>query len=410
MDETVIKIEHLSKRYNINTNLQRTFVEEVSKRVKRIFQNKINEKSSDSYELWALKDINLSVKKGETIGIIGPNGAGKTTLLKLISNITNPTEGKIIKKGKIASLIQIGTGFHGELTGKENVFLYGSIMGMTKKEIEDKYDDIMAFAELKRFADTPVKRYSSGMYVRLGFAVAVYTEPDILLVDEVLAVGDISFRNKCYKKIAEMKKKGMTIILVSHLLSQVRVLCNRVIFLNQGEIIYDGEPSIAISEYYKSLNKIAQEDIIQKRKSTIVEYNQGDTKIMDVRFYNAKEKATETFKTGEFFKVVISYYANKKIFNPIFGILFRGSDGVVYTGMNTKLSGYTIEFIEGFGKISFTLPFLGLYPGIYFVEVAIHDSEFNYYDHIINKYIIKVEGTVLGTGLFTLAHNWEIIN
>jgi len=271
LNETVIKIEHLSKRYNINTNLQRTFVEEVSKRVKRIFQNKINEKSSDSYELWALKDINFSVKKGETIGIIGPNGAGKTTLLKLISNITNPTEGKIIKKGKIASLIQIGTGFHGELTGKENVFLYGSIMGMTKKEIEDKYDDIMAFAELKRFADTPVKRYSSGMYVRLGFAVAVYTEPDILLVDEVLAVGDISFRNKCYKKIAEMKKKGITIILVSHLLSQVRVLCNRVIFLNQGEIIYDGEPSIAISEYYKSLNKIAQEDIIQKRKSTIVE-------------------------------------------------------------------------------------------------------------------------------------------
>lgn len=198
---------------------------------------------------WALENINLKIKKGETVGIIGPNGAGKSTLLKLMAGVTKPTKGKITLNGKIAPLIELGAGFHPELTGRENIFLNGIILGLSKKEVTDRFSEIVDFAELWEFIDQPIKHYSSGMYLRLAFSVAVHTNPDILLIDEILAVGDDNFRKKCFKRMEEFKKAGVTIILVSHALEQIQKFCTRAIYLNEHRVIVDGKVE-EVSEKY----------------------------------------------------------------------------------------------------------------------------------------------------------------
>lgn len=201
---------------------------------------------------WALQNINLKIKKGETVGIIGPNGAGKSTLLKLMAGVTQPTKGKITINGRIAPLIELGAGFHPELTGRENIFLNGIILGLSKKEVTDKFSEIVDFAELWDFIDQPIKHYSSGMYLRLAFSVAVHTKPEVLLIDEILAVGDENFRKKCFKKMEEFKKAGVTIILVSHALDQIKEFCTRAIYLDEHRVIADGEVK-EVTEKYKNV-------------------------------------------------------------------------------------------------------------------------------------------------------------
>lgn len=201
----------------------------------------------------ALDNVSFKIKKGESVGIIGPNGAGKSTILKLISKVTVPDSGTITADGRIGALIELGAGLHPELTGRENIFLYGAILGMKKKEVKNKFDEIVDFAEIKDFLDMPIKRYSSGMYARLGFAVAVYTNPDILLIDEVLAVGDESFQKKCFQKMKELKQNQTTIVFVSHNMDWISTLCNRAIWLEHGIIQKDGSPKQVISTYHQSL-------------------------------------------------------------------------------------------------------------------------------------------------------------
>ncbi len=208
-------------------------------------------RESDAPRFWALKNVSFKIKQGEVVGIIGKNGAGKSTLLKVLSRITAPTEGEVIYRGKVASLLEVGTGFHGELSGRENIFLNGSILGMSKFEVEHRLEDIIKFAGVEKFLDTPVKRYSSGMYVRLAFAVAAHMDPDILIVDEVLAVGDADFQKKCLNKLGDAAKTGRTILFVSHNMNSIRTLCNRVICVKDGEIVGDGDPNQVIGEYLK---------------------------------------------------------------------------------------------------------------------------------------------------------------
>ena len=205
-------------------------------------------------EFWALKDISFQVQQGERVGIIGRNGAGKSTLLKVLSRITEPTEGRIKIQGRVASLLEVGTGFHPELTGRENIFLNGAILGMSRAEVQQKFDEIVAFAEIERFLDTPVKRYSSGMYVRLAFAVAAHLEPDILIVDEVLAVGDAQFQKKCMTKMEQQQERGRTVLFVSHNMGAIRELCNRVVVLRSGAVIYDGSPDVGIEKYLENVS------------------------------------------------------------------------------------------------------------------------------------------------------------
>jgi len=261
---TVIQSEGLSKKYRRGLAADpglRHALEKLVRSPLSVFRRPKNE------TFWALKDVSLQVTQGEVLGLIGRNGAGKTTLLKILSRITRPTEGWAEIRGRVGSLLEVGTGFHPELTGRENTFLSGAILGMTRREIAEKFDEIVAFAELEKFIDTPVKHYSSGMYVRLAFAVAAHLEPEILLVDEVLAVGDINFQKKCLGKMGDVARAGRTVVLVSHQLNQIRRLCHRVVWIDDGQIRRDGNTHEVVSAYESAMARGSENDSEQGRPS-----------------------------------------------------------------------------------------------------------------------------------------------
>jgi len=266
MGVPVIEVENLSKSYRLGQIGARTLREEVNNLWGR-FRSRANKASqpredvkSRNETFWALRNVSFTLEQGEIMGLIGKNGAGKSTLLKILSRITEPTHGVARLRGRVASLLEVGTGFHPDLTGRENVFLNGAVLGMTRKEVSRKFEEIVEFSEVGPFIDTPVKRYSSGMYVRLAFSVAAHLEPEILLVDEVLAVGDIAFQKKCLGKIDEVSRgEGRSIIFVSHNLSSIKTLCPRVLLMDEGNLVCDSDPVMAIQEYHKRLSKREQD-------------------------------------------------------------------------------------------------------------------------------------------------------
>ncbi len=258
MNDSVITVENLSKRYIIGhqrapTDGVRHVLEAALRSPFRWLRSRNQEKKAQREEFWALNDVSFAVKRGEVVGLIGGNGAGKSTILKILSRITEPTMGRVQLEGRSASLLEVGTGFHPELTGRENIFLNGAILGMSKEEIKRKFNEIVAFSEIEKFLDTPVKRYSSGMYVRLAFAVAAHLDPDILIVDEVLAVGDVTFQKKCLGKMQEAQARSRTVLFVSHNLSAVEAFCTRGIVLSKGRVVFDGPTKPAIQHYLDSL-------------------------------------------------------------------------------------------------------------------------------------------------------------
>jgi lipopolysaccharide transport system ATP-binding protein len=258
MSDTVIQVENLSKKYIIGHQQQerytalRDVIANGAKGLLSQFQNQKSKIQNSQEEFWALNDVSFEIKQGDRVGIIGRNGAGKSTLLKILSRITEPTKGRIKIKGRVASLLEVGTGFHPELTGRENIYLNGAILGMSKVEIQRKFDEIVAFAEVEKFLDTPVKRYSSGMYVRLAFAVAAHLEPEILVVDEVLAVGDTQFQKKCLGKMEDVGKEGRTVLFVSHNMSTIQALCESCIVLNYGRLIVNDKSAKAVQIYLQN--------------------------------------------------------------------------------------------------------------------------------------------------------------
>ena len=271
MSDVAIKIENLSKRYRyggdarLSSNLRadigdwaRAMLHRGNRHHPPLRVGQENQIAADREYFWALRDINLEITQGEVVGIIGRNGAGKSTLLKILSRITPPTEGRIVYHGRVASLLEVGTGFHRELTGRENIFLNGSILGMKRSEIAKKFDEIVAFAEVEKFIDTPVKFYSSGMYVRLAFAVASHLEPEILIVDEVLAVGDASFQKKCLGKMSEVAHQGRTVLFVTHNMTAIQQLCSHCWLLNEGRIAFEGGPTQVILKYMEASRGRAQ--------------------------------------------------------------------------------------------------------------------------------------------------------
>ncbi|HQR33044.1 MAG TPA: ABC transporter ATP-binding protein [Blastocatellia bacterium] len=247
----IITLDNISKRYRLSQLGARSFREDFA----RLFARN---DSGGTDEFFALRNVSLEIEAGEAVGFIGPNGSGKSTLLKLLARIIYPTHGKVAVRGSVASLIEVGAGFHPELSGRENIFLYGSIMGMRQADVRAKFDRIVEFAEIERFIDTPVKRYSSGMYVRLGFAVAAHINPHVLLVDEVLAVGDASFQSKCLQRIEELRRNGMTIVFVSHDMTAVERLCQHVFFLQNGQVKAEGPTSEIIHQYYEAIGLDAE--------------------------------------------------------------------------------------------------------------------------------------------------------
>lgn len=301
--DTVIKVESISKSYILKhqgTESYTALRDVITDKAKNVFRPRAPYPKSE--EFWALKDVSFEIKQGERVGVIGRNGAGKSTLLKVLSRIVTPTKGRITIDGRVASLLEVGTGFHPELSGRENIFLNGSILGMSKAEIKSKFDEIVAFSEVERFLDTPVKRYSSGMYVRLAFAVAAHLDPEILIVDEVLAVGDAEFQKKCLGKMKDVSGEGRTVLFVSHNMGAVNSLCDKAIVMDKGKVVFDGNVSGGVS-YYLSNNNVPTE-ILSERTDRL---GNGDFKFTSIAFENSKGSRIDEVLTGEGLKIKMDF-------------------------------------------------------------------------------------------------------
>lgn len=361
---------------------------------------------------WALEDLSFAVQPGGTLGIIGPNGSGKSTTLKIIARITHPTRGTIRIRGRVGALIEVGAGIHPELTGRENIYMYGSIMGLRTSEIRKKFDSIVDFAGLDAFLDTPLKHYSSGMQVRLGFSVAAHMTTEILLVDEVLAVGDAAFQTKCLRRMRELRDEGVTILLVSHQLANIQRMCAETILLLGGRIAARGPTPEVISAYYQMLdqaNAAEAESAVQAGAFRAAPRLEG-ARIVGVRLVDAADIERPQFELGEDLKVVVEYEASRPVERPNVSVSFNSSDWTVYTGADTKNDGFTIPAIEGRGAVELIVPQLGLGPGLYELNVGLWDEEMlSPYDWKwgARRFIVNSSRNLFA-GRFILPHAWTL--
>lgn len=350
--------------------------------------------------VWALQDINFEIAKGEVVGIIGKNGAGKSTLLKILSRVTSPTTGSIKFGGRVASLLEVGTGFNGEMTGRENIFLNGAILGMTKKEISSKLDEIIEFSGCERYIDTPVKRYSSGMYVRLAFAVAAFLEPEILIVDEVLAVGDAEFQKKAIGKMQDISKgEGRTVLFVSHNMAAVKSLCTRGIVLEHGKVVFEGGIDDTVSRYYmldnykNSNNDLGVYDLVNH-----IDKKNPKHGLIKAELY-CNGLLTDTVYTGSLFKLKLYFVSERDFFEGEIGIVIKDSNQVSYIGLNNKHIGNNIIIKEGFGEAEIIIDDFPLYASEdYWINLYFGDLGANY-ESLENAIKVKIIGEdIYGSG------------
>ncbi len=340
----VIQIQHLSKRYRLGSITPKTALEDFSswstrKAFSRSHRTLLRQTRSDNLNpqyMWALRDINLQIDEGEIVGIVGRNGAGKSTMLKLLSRITAPTKGTIKLRGRLASLLEIGTGFHPELTGRENIFLNGSILGMQSEEIRKNFDEIVAFAEVEPYIDTPVKRYSSGMHVRLAFSVAAHLQSDVLIVDEVLAVGDVAFQKKCLSKMGDAAQSGRTVLFVSHRMDHITSLCRRSVLLNSGRLEHDGGTAEALARYYA----IVDTDNRASLRVRPDRRGRGRVRVVDAVLRNSQHQRTQTIVTGDnfFISLVIENQTADPIHELIAEVEIRSFGNLLTATMTSDLN------------------------------------------------------------------------
>lgn len=401
---TAIKVENLSKQYRLGLVSTRTVSHDLNRWWQmnilrkddpylKIGDTNIRSVKGQSEYIWALEDINLEVKEGEVLGIIGKNGAGKSTLLKILSKITSPTTGTVKARGRIASLLEVGTGFHQEMTGRENIFLNGAILGMTKTEIRKKFDDIVEFSGVERYIDTPVKRYSSGMTVRLGFAIAANLEPEILVVDEVLAVGDAEFQKKAIGKMQEVSKgQGRTVLFVSHNMASILNLCNSCVLLSNGQIIKSGEPSEVINYYlkaasYENLNRDYGVFDLTDRKNPY----RSELIIRKVSLKDSNGLLTEKFQIGEGILIEINVSGFNKYPNALIGVIFKSPEGQWITSLNTGMVKPKIpekRFEQEI--IMLRIPKLLLTENIYTLDISVTIQGVGRLDYVENLITIDI--------------------
>jgi lipopolysaccharide transport system ATP-binding protein len=377
-----IRVESLSKSYRISHTAQRNtyrtlsedLVEMATAPLKRWRRHRANGLTE---EFWALKDVDFEVQPGEVVGVIGRNGAGKSTLLKILSRITEPTEGRVRLRGRVGSLLEVGTGFHPELTGRENVYLNGSILGMSRKEIDRRFDEIVAFAEVERFLDTPVKRYSSGMYVRLAFAVAAHLEPEILIVDEVLAVGDAAFQEKCLGQMHRNALQGRTVLFVSHNMASIRQLCTRTVFLKAGCVVADGPVGEVVGDYYKDA-RAAQTDSLREWADRDPQAT-GQARIVRFDINVTNGESPDCTRLAEPIQMSMDVEFYESIPNPTFGVLVSSITGEALLDLRSIHSSMHVNLGRGIIRVTVTVPSLGLYPGEYLLSpwVADHSMKKN---------------------------------
>ncbi|MBE0069261.1 ABC transporter ATP-binding protein [Thermoanaerobacterium thermosaccharolyticum] len=400
------------------------------------------------YEIFkALENVSLNIKNGEAIGLIGENGSGKSTLLKLISKIIYPDEGEIITRGKVSSLLELGAGFHPDFTGRENIYVNASIFGFSKKEIENRINDIIDFSELEEFIDNPVRTYSSGMYMRLAFSIAINIDPDILLIDEILAVGDENFQKKCFNKIKEFKNKGITIVIVSHDLGSIQKICDKVIWIDNGNVKAIGEPKRTVDMYLETMakknekiiekenieitNKLVKNEEIpndnnDKKKADLYKSENNDeskkenenrwgnrlVEITDVKLYDNKNEETYVFKSGDECIIKIMYKCNAenlhKVDDICFGIGIFNSDSIACYGTNTFIDRVDKFKIKDNGYVICKVNKLNLVEGKYFLDVACHMENGTPYDYQKSRLTFSVFSEIKDVGVAKLEHTWEI--
>lgn len=384
-----LRFDHISKRYLIRQEHMGTGV--------RSWRDKLRQRRPA--EFWAVKDVTFDVDPGEAVGIIGPNGAGKSTLLKLLAGITGPTKGEILLRGKISALLEVGSGFHPELTGLENIYLSGAILGMTRREMNEKLNRIIDFADVRSFIDVPSKRYSSGMVVRLGFSIAAHLEPDILLLDEVLAVGDMAFQKKCLDRVVELKRQS-TVVFISHDLNAVRQLCDRVIVMDRGQVVYDGNSDAAIKEY----NALTG---FRSSPARLQDTAQRAAEIVSMEFLDFKGAPALVVKTGDPLCIKVEYLARTRLASTGFSIFFHGADGALCCQFSTWLSGRPIDLEPGRGTIEFTCEELGLQPGAYLLDAAIEQQGMEKIDWQHRCAMLQVNTGKEVSGAFYHPHQWR---
>lgn len=378
MNDAVILVENLSKRYRLGLKEKKAktlagqFIDAIKSPITnfRRLTNLSNFSNDDDSVFWALHDVNFEVKRGEVLGIIGRNGAGKSTLLKLLSRITEPTSGSIKIQGRVASLLEVGTGFHPELTGRENVYMNGTILGMRRKEIDKKFEEIVEFSGVEKFIDTPVKFYSSGMKVRLGFAVAAHLEPQILIVDEVLAVGDAEFQKKCLGKMDEVAhKEGRTILFVSHSMPAIKTLCTKGLLLENGKLKYLGTTNSTVNQYFK------KEGVEEGHFAPGKFSNSEKVVIKEVSIRNQHGVKTETFQIGDNLTVSLLLESEEEFDQPNIGIVIKSNFGAVSVA-NTMIDGIKAsKFVKGENLVSCTFKNLPLLPQEYHLAIGVRTSD-----------------------------------
>lgn len=334
-------------------------------------------------DFWALQNVSFEIPHGEAFGIIGSNGSGKSTLLKCLAGILTPDQGTLTSHGRVAALLELGAGFHPDLSGRENVALNGAILGMTRREIENKFDDIVGFAGLEQFIDTPVKNYSSGMVVRLGFAIAINVEPEILIIDEVLAVGDEEFQQRCFQKIEQFRREGRTIIFVSHGLSQVSQFCHRALWLEKGKVQTIGPAYEVVSEYTGAAHHVEHVESSDISDEPLDRWGTGEVRITKVVMSSVDGRDTSTFESGKPFSVRVEYEINSPVSELVVGLRITHLHGFNVFGSNTKRRGLTIPTDSIKGVVDFIVDSLPILEGTFDLTVDISDyAEVNPYDHI----------------------------
>lgn len=425
-------------------------VKDLTKKFKVYYDkgNQLKEKmlfwKRNKYEArWVLNGVSFQIKKGEAIGLIGHNGCGKSTTLKLLSKIIYPDSGSIKMNGRVSSLIELGAGFHPDMSGRENIFTNASIFGLSKKEIEERYDDIVEFSELGKFIDNPVRTYSSGMYMRLAFSVAINVNADILLVDEILAVGDSNFQAKCFNKMREIKAAGTTIVIVSHSLAQIEQICDRTIWLHDGKIAGDGAPRQVHPEYLEFMGKqrmeaaknAKTEEEKQMIEQDIARINQekavkeareqaelqeeiksrkrwGDKRAMitEAKLMNAKKEEQSVFFTGEDVVVEMAYKVNTPVKDAVFGFgIFRNDDLWCY-GTNTRIDKFDIFDLNEDGSIVINLKGVNLIPGCYTLDLTIESDDGIPVDYYREVKKFEIQSPISDVGVFRVPHEWNLDN
>lgn len=421
MSDKIIKVENLGKRYRIglkdeiHDNLLSGLISWIKSPISNFKKvQKLSRFNSDEADdiIWALRNVSFDVKDGEILGIIGKNGAGKSTLLKLLSRIIEPTEGRAVVKGRVASLLEVGTGFHRELTGRENIYLNGTILGMKKVEIDSRFDEIVAFSEIDKFIDTPVKRYSSGMYVRLAFAVAAHLDPEVLIIDEVLAVGDSAFQKKCIGKMGEVATSGRTVLFVSHNMHVIQNLCSRTILLEDGEIKYNGDTSEIVSKYLMDNAGEKADGYRDLRDWKISRKSFGNLRVTSIKTLNNNDKISSTFSIYDSLSVEVGI-TNITKNGFVISFMIQDTQANMVYHIRSQDSDIKTENLGSNATIKVTIPRLALVENTYSIDIWLGNYLDRLEDYIENALTFNVinQGHSVAP-LKSIIHetgDWEVI-